>query len=99
MSEQLANAMKVWLVQPWHDEGEGYVHEPGVGQPVRAESKEEARKQYQRIFKPRLHGDDYLEVEEISEAEGVELLRKRESARFSGRQLTDAERVFLRGGR
>jgi len=42
--------MTEWVVQPWHDEGEGYAEEPSTPGLVVAEDEEQAKGEFTRLY-------------------------------------------------
>lgn len=85
--------VKVWLVQPWFDEGDDWPAEPGSWSPVRAETLEAAWDVFDRTYGP-FRGVAWYDAKEVSEDEAAEFLRKKRSGPWSGR-LTEQEKEFL----
>jgi len=67
-----------WVVQPWHDEGEGYADEPSTPGLVVAAGSEQAMEEFTRLYGD-FRGMYWLEVRSAEECEtsreGRRLLR------------------------
>lgn len=84
---------RVWLVQPWFDEGDDWPEECGGFSPVRADDEESAQAEFTRVYGS-FSCLSYLETKEVTEDEAAEFLREKCSGLYA-RTLTTEEQAFL----